>query len=61
MATALYFDISVHYDEKVNKLTNVDSDRYCSLDLLDDVTQRTLSHLTGDRGCRHTILRICCE
>ncbi|KAA8538993.1 hypothetical protein F0562_025685 [Nyssa sinensis] len=44
------YELIVHYRKTVNSIGNIDLDRYCFLELMDDVCQVSLSHLSSSIG-----------
>ncbi|KAH7866421.1 hypothetical protein Vadar_020209 [Vaccinium darrowii] len=55
MANPLYFDINVHVYGKITKIKKIDPNRYSYIDLLDDITERSLSGLPCNRDCAITL------
>ncbi|KAH7841543.1 hypothetical protein Vadar_031333 [Vaccinium darrowii] len=55
MANPLYFDIIVHVYGKITEIKNIDPNRYSYIDLLDDITERSLSGLPCNRDCAITL------
>ncbi|KAF7150533.1 hypothetical protein RHSIM_Rhsim02G0213500 [Rhododendron simsii] len=55
MASALYFDINVHFKGKVSRIKNVEPNCYSYIDLLDDVSEKSLSTVPCGNGCTITL------
>ncbi|KAG5561793.1 hypothetical protein RHGRI_004739 [Rhododendron griersonianum] len=56
MDTPLYFDINVHFRGRMTEIKNIDPLAYSYIDLLEDVTERSLSVLPCNTGCTITLL-----
>lgn len=50
MGSALYFDINVHFCGKVERIISIQPERYSYLDLLNDVSTRSFTHLPTHTG-----------
>ncbi|KAA8536798.1 hypothetical protein F0562_029276 [Nyssa sinensis] len=49
------YDLVVHYRQSINTIWNVDPDRYCYIDLMQDVAELSLSHVSVIIGFYFTI------